>query len=51
MDLANVLRFAKSKYNLDILDDFLNATPAAELEPITKDYVQSDGMFKSLEWF
>lgn len=28
--------------DLPILEDFLTATPTAELEPITKDYVQSD---------
>lgn len=27
---------------MPILNDFLNATPTAELEPMTKDYVQSD---------
>lgn len=29
-------------FELPILEDFLNATPTAELEPITEDYVQSD---------
>ena len=27
---------------MPVLDTFLNATPTAELEPITADYVQSD---------
>ena len=29
-------------FDLPILKDFIEATPTAELEPITKDYVQSD---------
>jgi hypothetical protein len=30
---------------MPVLDKFLHATPTAELEPITKDYVQSDEVF------
>ncbi|KAI4238242.1 MAG: hypothetical protein L6R40_005782 [Gallowayella cf. fulva] len=41
-DLSNFLRFAKTEYGLDILESFISATPTAELEPITNDYVQSD---------
>ena len=35
LDLSNFLRFAKTEYGLDMLENFLNATPTAELEPIT----------------
>ncbi|KAL8799923.1 MAG: hypothetical protein Q9182_005542 [Xanthomendoza sp. 2 TL-2023] len=41
-DLSNFLCFAKTEYSLDILESFISATPTAELEPITNDYVQSD---------
>ena len=41
-DLSRFLRFAKSEYKLEVLESFLTATPTAELEPISKDYVQSD---------
>ncbi|CCC71471.1 hypothetical protein NCAS_0H01610 [Naumovozyma castellii] len=41
-DLKKFIAYASKEYELPILDEFLNATPTAELEPITKDYVQSD---------
>ncbi|GAA5917344.1 hypothetical protein JCM8208_000995 [Rhodotorula glutinis] len=42
VDLKRFIAWATKAYELPILDDFLNATPTAELEPITGDYVQSD---------
>jgi len=41
-DLKRFIAYAEKKLNLPILQEFLDATPTAELEPITKDYVQSD---------
>lgn len=41
-DLKRFIAYAKDAFDLPILDTFLTATPTAELEPITKDYVQSD---------
>lgn len=41
-DLKLFIKWARQKYSLPILDLFLDATPTAELEPITADYVQSD---------
>lgn len=41
-DLKSFIKWARDCYELPILKDFLDATPTAELEPITKDYVQSD---------
>lgn len=41
-DLKKFIKYASEEYDMPILDEFLNATPTAELEPITKDYVQSD---------
>lgn len=41
-DLKRFIAWARDKFDLPILDQFLSATPTAELEPITKDYVQSD---------
>lgn len=41
-DLKLFIKFAKDEYSLPILEGFLNATPTAELEPITENYVQSD---------
>lgn len=34
--------WAKENFHLPILSEFLEATPTAELEPLTADYVQSD---------
>lgn len=41
-DLKRFIGWAKEKFELPILTEFLEAIPTAELEPITKDYVQSD---------
>jgi NAD+ synthase (glutamine-hydrolysing) len=41
-DLKRFIAFAEVSFELPILHDFLDATPTAELEPITKEYVQSD---------
>lgn len=41
-DLKRFIAYASTKFEMPILDEFLHATPTAELEPITKDYVQSD---------
>jgi NAD+ synthase (glutamine-hydrolysing) len=41
-DLKKFISYARDSFDLPILDSFLNATPTAELEPITKTYVQSD---------
>lgn len=41
-DLKAFIKWAEKKFNIPILRDFLNATPTAELEPITDNYVQSD---------
>lgn len=42
VDLKKFIAWARDSFNLPILDGFLNATPTAELEPITATYVQSD---------
>ena len=41
-DLGRLLAWAQVAFELPILEEFLNATPTAELEPVTADYVQSD---------
>jgi NAD+ synthase (glutamine-hydrolysing) len=41
-DLKRFVRWAAKSFDLPILDEFVDATPTAELEPITADYVQSD---------
>ncbi|KAJ4295491.1 glutamine-dependent NAD(+) synthetase [Kalmusia sp. IMI 367209] len=41
-DLKRFIRWATTSFSLPILDEFIEATPTAELEPITADYVQSD---------
>lgn len=41
-DLKAFIKWAATSFDLPILDSFIEATPTAELEPITKDYVQSD---------
>ncbi|KAK5108085.1 hypothetical protein LTR62_008802 [Meristemomyces frigidus] len=41
-DLKRFIAWAETKFNLPILQQFLDAVPTAELEPITNDYVQSD---------
>ncbi|KAF2403210.1 glutamine dependent NAD+ synthetase [Trichodelitschia bisporula] len=41
-DLKRFIAWAEESFNIPILRGFLDAVPTAELEPITKDYVQSD---------
>ncbi|KAI5799261.1 hypothetical protein DFH27DRAFT_560123 [Peziza echinospora] len=41
-DLKRFILYARDEFKLPILHSFLTAVPTAELEPITKDYVQSD---------
>ncbi|KAF2735300.1 glutamine-dependent NAD(+) synthetase with GAT domain-containing protein [Polyplosphaeria fusca] len=41
-DLKRFIRWAQTAFDLPILEEFLDATPTAELEPITSDYTQSD---------
>ncbi|KAF1991728.1 glutamine-dependent NAD(+) synthetase with GAT domain-containing protein [Aulographum hederae CBS 113979] len=41
-DLKRFITYATKNFDLPILDEFIHAVPTAELEPITKDYVQSD---------
>ncbi|GAA5888101.1 hypothetical protein JCM5296_005433 [Sporobolomyces johnsonii] len=42
VDLKRFIAWARDAFDIPILDEFLHATPTAELEPTTKDYVQSD---------
>ncbi|KAG8902475.1 glutamine-dependent NAD(+) synthetase [Tulasnella sp. 403] len=41
-DLKKFIAYARDAFDLPVLDDFLNAVPTAELEPITETYVQAD---------
>lgn len=41
-DLKKFIAYARDEFELPILQKFLDATPTAELEPITENYVQSD---------
>ncbi|CAG9997932.1 unnamed protein product [Clonostachys byssicola] len=41
-DLKRFISWAQVHFEIPCLDDFVTATPTAELEPITEDYVQSD---------
>ncbi|OAL53871.1 putative glutamine-dependent NAD(+) synthetase [Pyrenochaeta sp. DS3sAY3a] len=41
-DLKRFLRWAQTEFDLPILHDFIEATPTAELEPLTETYTQSD---------
>ncbi|EGV65834.1 glutamine-dependent NAD(+) synthetase [Yamadazyma tenuis] len=41
-DLKRFIGWACTNFELPILREFIEATPTAELEPITADYVQSD---------
>lgn len=41
-DLKRFIAYARDSFEMPLLQDFLTATPTAELEPITEDYVQSD---------
>ncbi|KAJ5134493.1 hypothetical protein N7448_000487 [Penicillium atrosanguineum] len=42
VDLKKFIGWAGHSFDLPILEEFLDATPTAELEPITETYVQSD---------
>jgi NH3-dependent NAD+ synthetase len=44
-DLKSFILWAATNFDLPILPDFISAPPTAELEPITADYIQSDGKF------
>lgn len=39
VDLKRFIAWASNNFDMAILDDFINAIPTAELEPITADYV------------
>ncbi|KAI9750554.1 MAG: glutamine-dependent NAD(+) synthetase [Lichina confinis] len=41
-DLRKFIAWAETEFKLPVLREFLDAVPTAELEPITKEYVQSD---------
>lgn len=41
-DLISFIKFSVEKFKLSILTEFIDATPTAELEPITDTHVQSD---------
>ncbi|KAL1922670.1 uncharacterized protein VTP21DRAFT_10209 [Calcarisporiella thermophila] len=41
-DLRRFIAYAHQKFDIAVLEEFLSATPTAELEPITQNYVQSD---------
>lgn len=41
-DLKRFIKWAETNFELPILQEFLDAVPTAELEPITDSYVQSD---------
>lgn len=40
--LRSFIAWAQVEYGMPCLEDFLTATPTAELEPVTEDYTQSD---------
>lgn len=42
VDLKKFISWSGENFDLPILEEFIHATPTAELEPIRKDYVQSD---------
>ncbi|KAF5021846.1 hypothetical protein F66182_6103 [Fusarium sp. NRRL 66182] len=41
-DLKRFIAWAGKNFDMPVLEEFIHATPTAELEPITADYVQSD---------
>ncbi|KAJ5155250.1 glutamine-dependent NAD(+) synthetase [Penicillium capsulatum] len=41
-DLKSFIAWASKSFDMPILEEFIHATPTAELEPITENYVQSD---------
>ncbi|KAJ5803882.1 uncharacterized protein N7518_000185 [Penicillium psychrosexuale] len=42
VDLKKFIAWSGQSFDLPILEEFIHATPTAELEPISHDYVQSD---------
>ncbi|KAI8825625.1 uncharacterized protein EV422DRAFT_492150 [Fimicolochytrium jonesii] len=42
IDLRKFVKYSKTELGLDILQEFLDANPTAELEPTTASYVQGD---------
>lgn len=42
VDLIRFITWSVKNFDMPVLRDFIHATPTAELEPITSDYVQSD---------
>lgn len=42
VDLISFIGHCAKAFDMPILEEFIHATPTAELEPITEDYVQSD---------
>jgi NAD+ synthase (glutamine-hydrolysing) len=42
LDLKRFIGYAEKEFNLPILQEFIDATPTAELEPRSDDYVQTD---------
>ncbi|KAF1347440.1 NAD synthetase 1 [Lizonia empirigonia] len=49
-DLKRFISWAETHLSLPILREFLDATPTAELEPLTADYVQSDEVDMSMSY-
>lgn len=41
VDLRRFIAWAGKNFDMPILEEFIHATPTAELEPITSDYVSS----------
>lgn len=41
-DLISFVKYCRTKFDIPVLESFVDATPTAELEPITESYVQSD---------
>ncbi|KAI0955406.1 glutamine-dependent NAD(+) synthetase [Taiwanofungus camphoratus] len=41
-DLKRFIAYARDAFELPVLTEFLEATPTAELEPVTENYVQAD---------
>lgn len=49
-DLTQFIKWSASHFDLPVLLDFVNATPTAELEPITESYTQSDEVDMGLSY-
>ena len=50
MDLRKFILFAKTAYDLPVLQEFLDATPSAELIPIVNGTLQSDTLEMGFEY-